>query len=101
MFFKTVTISDLKARSGEILSDVQSDHVLQVVHRGSAIKVVMTQEHYLSLLERLAAFEKPSGRTVAHVSADELLQRVKDAVHEAVGDATAATRTAKREASNG
>jgi hypothetical protein len=100
MFFKTVTVSDLKAHSGEVLGDVQGASVLQVVHRGSAIKVVMTQEHYLALLGRLAAYEAQFGKTVPHVSADKMLEQVKTVVREAMGDTAPAAKARKREASN-
>lgn len=52
MFKSTITFSQLKSNSDHLTS-LQSKEVLQVLHRGSEVKVVMTQEHYFYLLAML------------------------------------------------
>ncbi len=50
------------------------------LHRGQPVRVIMTQDHYLSLLGKIAAFENSTGqKTVPHKSANELAQRVSEA----------------------
>ena len=52
---------------------VQGSDVVQILHRGGEIKVLMTQGHYLDLLSRLALYERsPNAKTVPAKSAREI-----------------------------
>ena len=68
MFKKSITLTQLKQEPIKSLQDLQeptSKDVIQVIHRGSPIKVIMTQEHYFELLTKIEAYEgtptKPTG----------------------------------------
>ena len=68
MFKKSITLTELKQEPIKSLSDLHkpsSKDVIQVLHKGSAIKVLMTQEHYFELLHKIEAYEpsptKPVG----------------------------------------
>ena len=37
---------------------MNDDDVFQIIHRGQEVKVIMTQEHFFALMERI---EKPTG----------------------------------------
>jgi len=81
LFHETITASELRENQKEHLEGVKGSNVLQIIHRGQPIRVLMTQEHYLNLLGRLAAstplkekFEDI--KTVPHMSADEMAARV-------------------------
>lgn len=50
----TVTASELRANLSEKLTEIEGNAVLRVTHRGCSIKVVITQEYYLRLLEGAA-----------------------------------------------
>ena len=58
MFKATVVASKLREKMAEYFDMATKDSVVQILHRGSDIKVLMTQEHYLNLLSRLALYEK-------------------------------------------
>ena len=88
LFSQTVTASQLRDKLRDFLSAVTGQSVLQIVHRGQPIRVLMTQEHYLTLLGKIAAFESAAGnRTVPHKLADELARHVAEAAdHLLAGD---------------
>ena len=80
LFFQTITASQLRDKLRDFLSKVTGQSVLQIVHRGQPIRVLMTQEHYLTLLGKVAAFESAAeSRTVPHKSADEIARQVAEA----------------------
>lgn len=45
---------------------VKDSDVIQVLHRGDSIKVMMTQQHYLDILSRLAVYENSNAAVVPH-----------------------------------
>lgn len=58
LFFKTVTASSLRGPEGTgLLREVSDGQALRVVHRGHQIKVLITEERYLSLLNFWNLFE--------------------------------------------
>lgn len=80
IFSKTVTASELRDKLKDFLSNVTGHNVLQVLHRGQPVRVIMTQDHYLSLLGKIAAFESSTGqKTVPHKTANDLAQQVSEA----------------------
>ncbi len=77
MFKATVVASKLRERMAEYFDVASGTNVVQILHRGSDVKVLMTQEHYLSLLSRLALYEAPSAsRQVPSKSAKEIEKSV-------------------------
>src|SRR5690554_4917897 len=77
MFKATVVASKLREQMAHYFGLVRGDEVVQVLHRGGEIKVLMTQEHYLNLLSRLALYERdPSPKTVPSKSS----RSIEDAI---------------------
>ena len=65
MFKATVVASKLREQMAHFFDLVRGEDVIQILHRGGEIKVLITQEHYLNLLSRLAIYVKsPSAKTV-------------------------------------
>jgi hypothetical protein len=51
LFKETITVSELRgSRGNEILTNVTGDTVVRVLHRDKAIKVVITEDFFLTLL---------------------------------------------------
>ena len=86
LFVQTVTASQLRDKLRDLLSRVTGQSVLQIVHRGQPIRVLMTQERYLTLLGKVAAFESGAGNAVPHKSADEVARRVAEAAEHLLAD---------------
>lgn len=63
MFKKTITFSELNNGGTSAATDLKNDEVLQIFHRGSEVKVMMTQDYYFSLLARLEKAEGSQKRT--------------------------------------
>jgi len=82
VFKETVVASKLREKMAYFFDLVTGDSVIQILHRGGEVKVLMTQEHYLNLLARLSLYEKKEGLSVESKSVDQLaeiiLSRVKD-----------------------
>lgn len=72
MFKMTVVASKLREEMAYYLGQVKDNQVLQILHRGDSVKVMMTQQHYLDLLSRLAVFERSSAPEVRHRSKSEI-----------------------------
>ena len=78
MFKATVVASKLREQIARYFDLVQGNDVIQIIHRGGDIKVLMTQEHYLSLLSRLALYEKsPNAKTVPSKSSQEIENAIR------------------------
>lgn len=60
MFYKTIKFSDLKNTSE--FSKMRDGQVYQVFHRGSGVKVLMTQEKYFALLSKIERLEANLGK---------------------------------------
>jgi hypothetical protein len=58
MFKATVLASQLREKMAYYFGLVRGNEVVQIIHRGGPIKVLLTQEHYLDLVSRLALYEK-------------------------------------------
>ena len=72
MFKATVVASKLREKMASYFDMATGNGVIQILHRGNDVKVLMTQEHYLNLLSRLALYEKPaSSEIVSSKSAKE------------------------------
>ncbi len=86
MFRETVVASKLREKMAHFFDLVTGDSVIQILHRGGEVKVLMTQEHYLNLLSRLSLYERKEGPVVESKSVDQLaemvLSRVKEFEHE-------------------
>ena len=76
-FKKTVNFSELKS-DPSLFSKLKDGEVFQVIHRGSEIKVMMTQEHYLTLMSRLEKAEGASKLTPFDPS--KLMSEVDDKI---------------------
>ncbi len=77
MFRATVFASRFREQMAHFLNMVKGDHVLQIIQRGEGIKVVMTQEHYLDLVGRLAIYEQqPNEELVPHETVEETMKRL-------------------------
>lgn len=63
MFKKTITFSELNNGGTSVAAELKDGEVLQIFHRGSEVKVMMTQEHYFTLLARLEKAENAGKRT--------------------------------------
>jgi hypothetical protein len=87
LFSQTVTASQLRDKLRDFLLKVTGRNVLQIVHRGQPIRVLMTQEHYLTLLGKIAAFEEAAGhKTVPHRTADEMDRQIADSAEHLLAD---------------
>ena len=81
IFSKTVTASELRDKLRDFLLKVTGRNVLQIVHRGQPIRVIMTQDYYLNMLGKIAAFESAVGqKNVPHRTADDIGQQVVETV---------------------
>ena len=66
MFKKTISLTMLKKEPIKSLREIQksdSQEVIQVVHRGSPNKVIMTEEYYRTLISRLEHYERNNEQT--------------------------------------
>ncbi len=67
LFKETVTVTELKgSRGNEMLGELVGQDALRILHRDKAIKVVITEEFYLSLLSHWNAGinPQPAGSSV-------------------------------------
>ncbi len=62
MFYKTIKFSELKNTSD--FSEMKDDQVYQIFHRGSDVKVLMTQEKYFNLLSKVDRLEASLGKEI-------------------------------------
>lgn len=62
MFKKTLNFSDLKTETAA-LAEMKDGDVYQIFHRGQEVKVLMTQEYFFTLMERLERAEGTSKST--------------------------------------
>src|ERR1700692_1892948 len=77
MFKATVVASKLREKMAQYFDLATGDDVVQILHRGNDVKVLMTQDHYLNLLSRLALYEKPkASEIVSSKSAKEIEQNI-------------------------
>lgn len=78
MFKATVVASKLREQMAHYFDLVRGNEVVQVLHRGGEIKVLMTQEHYLNLLSKLALYERsPNVKTVPAKSSRDIENAVR------------------------
>ncbi len=77
MFKLTVIASKLREEMAYYLGQVKGSDVIQILHRGDSVKVMMTQQHYLEILSRLAVYERESGTEVAHPSKEKLKKKLE------------------------
>ena len=77
MFKATVVASKLREELAHYLEMVKKNEAVQIIHRGSPVRVLITQDHYLDLLSRLALYEKSTNEKVAlSLSVKELEERL-------------------------
>ena len=78
MFIATVVASKLREQMAHYFDMVRGKEVIQVLHRGGEIKVLMTQDHYLQLLSRLALYEQaPNAKRVPAKSSNSIEESVR------------------------
>ncbi len=65
MFKATVVASDLRKDLAHYFEVVKKEEAVQILDRGSPVRVLITQDHYLDLLSRLALYEKSINEKVA------------------------------------
>lgn len=53
MFFRTMNLTKFKNNPSDPLGEIEKDKVLQLLHGGHEVKVVMTQDHYFGLLSQI------------------------------------------------
>ncbi len=58
MFKDTIVASKLRENIAYYLNLAKGRNVVQILHRGQEVKVLMSQSYYLSLLSKLALYEK-------------------------------------------
>ena len=79
MFKATVLASQLREKMAHYFDMVRGNEVIQILHRGGPIKVLITQEHYLDLVSRLNLYEKnESEKVVVAKSAREIEEAVTE-----------------------
>lgn len=76
MFKATVVASKLREKMAYYFDLVHGKNVVQVLHRNGEIKVLLTQEHYLDLVSRLALYEKPENAETISASAKEIEKKL-------------------------
>lgn len=87
MFKATVVASKLREQMAYYVGLVRDNEVVQILHRGGEVKVLMTQEHYLNLLSRLAVYEKsPKAKVVPAKSSREIENAVRTKLHDYQGE---------------
>jgi hypothetical protein len=73
----TVTASKFREQLAHYLGMVTGKNAVQIVHRGEVIRLLITQEHYLDLLSRLAIHETDEKvKLVPHESAVVMQKRL-------------------------
>lgn len=85
MFVDTVSASELRENLKDSLSKVRGKEALQVTHRDGTIRVMITQEHFLSLVTKLAAYEGQAGPVVSNPTADDILKKVQAKLEQMAG----------------
>ena len=58
VFKETIVASKLRENIAYYLNLAKGRNVVQILHRGQEVKVLMSQNYYLSLLSKLALYEK-------------------------------------------
>ncbi len=77
MFKATVVASKLREKMAYYFDLAKGKEAVQILHRGGDIKVLITQEHYLDLLSRLALYEKnENAELVSSPSTQDLEQKL-------------------------
>jgi hypothetical protein len=89
MFKITVVASKLREEMAHYLGLVKGSDVIQVLHRGDSIKVIMTQQHYLDILSRLAVYEKSIAAEVPHQSRSVIKSKLEARLKQAEQDGEA------------
>jgi prevent-host-death family protein len=99
MFKATVVASKLREDLAHYLEMVKKTDVVQILHRGSPVRVLITQDHYLDLLSRLALYEKGENEKVSPaISVKELEQRLLKKLKAVEGDISDSSRVGKKRA---
>lgn len=62
LFSASFGVAELLRHAKEKLGLVKGDNVVQLIHKGNPIRVIMTQEHYLNLLDKLREREPAEKR---------------------------------------
>ena len=82
MFKDTIVASKLRENIAYYLNLAKGRNVVQILHRGQDVKVLMSQNYYLSLLSKLALYEKDKNGAVVDTKAfneleNNLLQKLR------------------------
>lgn len=62
LFSDSIGVAELLKNAKEKLALVTDDNVVQLIHRGNPVRVIMTQEHYLNLLDKIDEKKAPDTR---------------------------------------
>jgi PHD/YefM family antitoxin component YafN of YafNO toxin-antitoxin module len=77
MFKETVVASEFRKKLAYFFDLVSGTEVVQILHKGGKVKVLMTQDHYLNLISRLSLYEKLGKHDAVNpLSVEELTARV-------------------------
>lgn len=77
MFKATVVASKLREELAHYLDMVKGKQAVQILHRGSPVRVLITQDHYVDLLSRLSLYENSNDNKVSSsLSIKELEERL-------------------------
>lgn len=57
MFTDTVRATQFRDKLKKYIEKVEGNNVLQIIHKSGPVRVMMTQEHYLNLISKIAAYE--------------------------------------------
>lgn len=76
-FAATVTASELRDNLKDSLSLVHGNEVLQIVHRGQPVRVLMTQEYYLNLIANLDSLSHEKPETKERETVANRMQKIK------------------------
>lgn len=74
MFKNTINATQLK-NYGEELSGLRGEEALQVLHRGSEVKVVITQDYFFKLLTLANLSRKPSQDLAVSATEEEMIEK--------------------------
>jgi hypothetical protein len=77
-FIEAVTATDFRSNQREILESVEGNKVLQVMHRGQPIRLVMTQSYFLNVLAKIEELGGQIGESRALKSKEQRLAKVKE-----------------------
>lgn len=78
LFCESIGVAELLKNAKEKLGLVKDDNVIQLIHRGNPVRVIMTQEHYLNLLDKIDEIKPAAEREyVDHSEVENALEVIR------------------------